>query len=167
MGKPKANIEKLNKDLQKLYELLCEVKSNTPDMELSNEWDDVFGGVDDLIDYMDDVSGTSDGFVPSLNDVEIIFEAAGTSEDLDVLYDNLDNEYPMFKNDVERETAEEKNNVDDKMNKYFKCHFYGVWIGDTDDLIRLTHHAEALYKDTGMEYVHVEVCLNGEWYGRG
>ena len=45
MGKPKANIEKLNKDLQKLYELLCEVKSNTPDMELSNEWDDVFSEV--------------------------------------------------------------------------------------------------------------------------
>lgn len=165
MGKTETNIEKLNKDLQKLYELLCEVKSNAPDMDLSDEWDDVFGGVEDLIDYMDD-AGTEDGFVPSINEAEIIFEAVGTSEDLDDLYNNLDNEYPEFKNDFEREELEEKNNDDDKMTKCFKCHFYGIWLGDTDELIRLTHHAEGLYDQTGMEYVHVEVCLNGKWYGR-
>ena len=33
-------------------------------------------------------------------------------------------------------------------------------------LIRLTHHAEELYEGTGLEYVHVEVCINGRWHGR-
>lgn len=36
----------------------------------------------------------------------------------------------------------------------------------TDDLIRLTHHAEGIYDVTGAEYVHVEVCIDGKWYGK-
>ena len=100
------------------------------------------------------------------NRAEIVFEAIGTFDDLHDLYDNLDNEYPEFINDFTKEKLEVKNNDDDKMNKYFKCHFYGIWLGDTDDLIRLTHHAEGLYNNTQMEHVHVEVYLNGKWYGR-
>ena len=36
----------------------------------------------------------------------------------------------------------------------------------TEDLIRLTHHAEGIYDETGAEYVHVEVCVDGKWYGK-
>ena len=35
----------------------------------------------------------------------------------------------------------------------------------TNELIRLTHHAEAIYEDSKFEYVHVEVCVNGHWFG--
>ncbi len=164
MNKTGANIKKLNKDLRKLYKLLWEIKSNKPDIEL-DQWENVFGGVEDLIDCMDDACETEE-FVPLINEAEIIFEADGTSKDLTDLYNNLDNEYPEFKNDSTRERLKEKKNDDTKMTKHFKCHFYGVWIGDTDEFIRLTHHAEGLYDDTGMEHVHVEVCLNGKWYGR-
>lgn len=49
-----------------------------------------------------------------------------------------------------------------------------IWAGktdelsdeDRDDLIRLTHHAEALYEDSNIEHTHVEVCIDGKWYGR-
>lgn len=49
-----------------------------------------------------------------------------------------------------------------------------VWAGkadelseeDVDHLLRLTHHAEALYEDSNIEYTHVEVCIDGVWYGR-
>ena len=32
---------------------------------------------------------------------------------------------------------------------------------DVDKLIRLTHHAEGIYRDTSAEQVHVEVCIDG------
>ena len=47
-----------------------------------------------------------------------------------------------------------------------------TWSGDlpnntnVDELIRLTHHAEGIYFDTSAEFVHVEVCINGKWYGK-
>ena len=58
----------------------------------------------------------------------------------------------------------------------FSGEFTLLWSGDFDEndldeddidtLIRLTHHAEGFYEDTDAEYVHVEVCINGTWYGR-
>ena len=150
----------LNKKLQKLYELTKEIKTIAPNMELRDEWEDVFSCVNDMKTYLDDVVD-DDGKIPEIYVVEIIFEAVGTENDLSKMYENLNNEYTEFMNDVNREEYKY-----DKKNKEHHCHFYGLWIGDVNECVRLTHHAEGLYENTKFEFVHVEVCVDGEWYGR-
>lgn len=90
---------------------------------------------------------------------EIVFEAQGREDDLSQMYCNLDNEYPEFLNDDIKEKYSKKGNI-------HSCHFYGLWKGQKDELVRLTHHAEGLYEDTDFEFVHVEVRCDGTWYGK-
>ena len=81
------------------------------------------------------------------------------------LSDNFLESYPEFRNYI----------------RYHSCKpcIYGtnlawyLWIPENcfdeatkNSIIRLTRHAEGIYEGTGAEYVHVEVCINGEWYGR-
>ena len=78
-----------------------------------------------------------------------------------MMYSNLDTYYPEFENDDFREKYH-------KHGRLHHCHFYGI-IKDKSkatELARLTHHAEGLYDETEFENVHVEVRLNGKWYGR-
>ena len=36
---------------------------------------------------------------------------------------------------------------------------------EKESIIKLTHHAECLYENVDVEHIHVEVCIDGEWYG--
>lgn len=97
--------------------------------------------------------------------VEIIFSAYGSEEEVKKMYFNLDNYYPEFQNSCIRE--EYKKEGEGKRFP-FTFHFYGECEDGSKlgNLIRLTHHAERLYKNTKLENVHVEVYANGKWYGR-
>ena len=96
-------------------------------------------------------------------EIRILFQAVGSE---DVMYDVADNfgaNYPEFSEKMEPEICEHNDTND----------FTILWIGDFElskedekELIRLTHHAEGFYEGTDAEYVHVEVCINGTWYGR-
>ena len=99
--------------------------------------------------------------------IKIKFEAVGSTNTVDDIYNNFCEGYPEFSSNMEEE--------DYKYNKKTK-EFMILWSGefeddelsenDMDTLIRLTHHAEGLYECTDAEYVHVEVYVNGKWYGR-
>ena len=92
------------------------------------------------------------------HNIEIIFIGQGNTNDAIEMQENLVSEYPEF-------TISETQKKCDR-NHVYTCHFIGTWVGDTDSVIRLTHHAEPLYNDTKFEYVHVEVCVDGIWHGR-
>ena len=98
--------------------------------------------------------------------IKILFQAVGTVNTVDDVCNNFYENYPKFSTNMEEE--------DYKYNKKTK-EFTLLWAGDFEDdeleeddmdtLIRLTHHAEGFYEMTEAEFVHVEVCVNGEWYG--
>lgn len=153
----------LNKKLQHLYEMLDEIKNIAPNEQLPDEWEDVFNGVNDLLEYFDD-AGTKDGCVPELHEAEIIFSAEGDEDDLNQLYYNIEayyNEFAISSDDVKEKPAE-----DNEGKTLYTVYLKGLWIGDEGELVRLTHHAEGFYENTNFEYVHVEVCIDGEWFGR-
>lgn len=93
--------------------------------------------------------------------IKILFNATtDNQQDVQNFLASLKNNYPELE-DVESEELE-----------YHKGDFHTLvsctmpTTESIDDIIRLTHHAEALYEDTHFEYVHVEVCVDGTWYGR-
>lgn len=99
--------------------------------------------------------------------IKILFEAVGTTDTVDDVCHNFYEQYPEFAAHMEEEDYEYN-----EKTKEFKL----LWVGefkegelddhDMDILIRLTHHAEGFYEETNAEYVHVEVCVDGKWYGR-
>lgn len=102
-----------------------------------------------------------------MKEIKIKFEAVGSVDTVDDVCSNFYQNYPKFAAHMEEE--------DYKYNKKTKD-FMLLWVGefqddeldeyDMDTLIRLTHHAEGFYDDTDAEYVHVEACVDGKWYGR-
>lgn len=81
--------------------------------------------------------------------IKIAMNCMINKENIGVIFDNFSQSYPEM--DVEES---------------FYCKitdgFRFVWIGkikeeDRDAFMRLTHHAEGIYEDTGAEYVHVDV----------
>ena len=99
--------------------------------------------------------------------ITIVFEAKYHKlDDIDDVCNNFCVGYP------ELSSVMEEIDFVKKKGKQFKI----VWEGDfneeeledvdLDEVIRLIHHAEGLYEDTKVEYVHVEVCIDGTWYGR-
>lgn len=108
--------------------------------------------------------------------VKILFEANGSVQSVDNVCCNFRQHYPEF--------AAEMEEVGYKYNKRTKD-FKLLWVGEFDDdflnqqnehsllgytnrdvLVRLTHHAEGFYDQTGANGVHVEVYVNGKWHGR-
>lgn len=72
--------------------------------------------------------------------------------------ENFEESYPEF--DIKHIVTDIDPNYD------VAIAFYGEIDEDhVNDIIRLTHHAEAIYEDTSFEYVHVEVCIGDERYG--
>ena len=97
--------------------------------------------------------------------IKILVEAyCPTIEDVDELSNRFWKNYSYF---ADFEEVEYEYNKETGMVRF-------VWAGkadelseeDVDHLLRLTHHAEALYEDSNIEYTHVEVCIDGVWYGR-
>lgn len=99
--------------------------------------------------------------------ITIVFEAKYHKlDDIDDVCNNFYENYPHLAANM-KEIGFEK-----QKGKYFKI----IWEGefedgdleesDVDEVIRLTHHAEGFYDDTNVEYVHVEVCIDGTWYGK-
>ena len=99
----------------------------------------------------------------------VLFQAVGDSETMNRVLENFDSDDLFFDGVIEKISREEENN---KISEEFKILWYRYFDRDilTDDLVdqfvRLTHHAECLYEDTNAEYVHVEVEIDGKWYGR-
>lgn len=102
-----------------------------------------------------------------MKNIKILFEAVGTRETVDDIYNNFCENYPEFSVNM----TEEEYDFNEETGQ-----FKVLWEGDFEDnelddddmyeLVRLTHHAEGFYEDTDAEYVHVEVCIDGKWYGR-
>lgn len=102
-----------------------------------------------------------------MKEIKIKFEAVGSINTVDAICNNFYENYPVFSSNMEEE--------DYNYNKKTK-EFMILWSGEFEDcefnndnmneLIRLTHHAEGFYECTDAEYVHVEVCVDGKWYGR-
>ena len=108
--------------------------------------------------------------------VKILFEAHGSTQAVDNVCCNFHQHYPEF--------AAEMEEVDYKYSKRTK-NFMLLWEGDfteeflneqnswslvgytnRDVLLRLTHHAEGFYDETGATGVHVEVYVDEKWHGR-
>lgn len=99
--------------------------------------------------------------------VKIKFEAYGSVDTVDEVCNNFYEQYPEFSSNMEEEDYVYR----DETNEFML-----LWSGefedgeldedDMDTLIRLTHHAEGFYELTEAECVHVEVCVDGKWYGR-
>lgn len=147
-----------NEKLSQLYHLLCEMQKIAPNEQLTEPWEDVFAGINDTKTYLDAVKGNNE--LPTVYNVEIIFEAEGSREDLYQLYDNLE-QYPEFIRDDSKEQCSY-----DVSTKNLQIKFFGIWLGDIEDCIKLTHHAEGLYENTDFQFIHVEVCVDGKWHGR-
>ena len=99
-----------------------------------------------------------------MKEIKIKFEAVGTVNTVDDICNNFYENYPEFAANMEEEEYEYN-----KKTKEFMLLWVGEFDPDEDDmntLIRLTHHAEGFYEDTDAEYVHVEVCVDGKWYGQ-
>lgn len=146
----------LNKKLQELHELVTEI-NNIVDLDLEVDDDNIFSLFDEIANLRNCFNEV--GHIPDIHAAEIIFEAYGSKDDLNQMYHNLDNEYPEFMNDFSKEKYSKNKN-------HHRSHFFGLWKGDYDELLRLTHHAEGLYENTNFENVHVEVCCDGKWYGK-
>lgn len=99
-------------------------------------------------------------------ELKILFMANGDLDGVNAVRDNFYQNYPEFAYNME-----ESHTYDGKTKD-----FQLLWTGnftenelsesDMEGFCRLTHHAEGLYEDTNVEYVHVEVCVNGTWFGR-
>lgn len=90
----------------------------------------------------------------------LIFKADGDS--IDKALTNIRENYPEFIMSNKIVT-----DIDSEYDVSFAV--YGQIEDDENtihEMARLTHHAEGIYEDTEFEYVHVEVCIDGEWYGR-
>lgn len=91
--------------------------------------------------------------------IKFLFHGYTTSnDDISQLYSNLYTEYNEYK------MKEEKYSWEDG-------ELLILWVGtvekekfDEEEFIRLTHHAEGLYSNTGIQHVHVEVCIEDKWY---
>lgn len=95
-----------------------------------------------------------------MKNVKIIMWCFLNKEDIEKIFDNFSDSYP----EVEMEESYYDQSLEDGTLEF-------TWEGiigekSVDDIIRLTHHAEGIYEDTSAEYVHVEVCIDGKWYGR-
>lgn len=102
-----------------------------------------------------------------MTDVKIKFEAFGTPDTVDTVCQNFSENYPEFSCSMSKTDYSY-----DKKTKEFML----LWEGPFDDeklneddintLIRLTHHGEGFYDMTDAEFVHIEVYINGKWYGK-
>ena len=153
-------MNKLNTRLNELYTLVNELMDMCPKEDcLTDDWNDVFNDIQNLKTSLNMVT-TDDNSLEKLSEVEIVFEAVKTAEtNIEMFYENLNN----YRNLMVKNTTSVYSDFDDNT---VRIYIDGIWIGDMDKCIRLTHHAEDLYENTGFEYVHVEVCINGEWYGK-
>lgn len=149
------DIKSINEKMQQLYEAASFLNEYDPG-DLPKAYKPVFGKVSDIT-YDLEKAGTEDGIVPELHEAQIVFQAKGDEDDVSDVASAMISQYAEF---------EGKANIEVKDDGNFEIKFDGLWLGETDDLIRMTHHAEALYEGTDCEYVHVEVCADGEWYGR-
>lgn len=93
--------------------------------------------------------------------IVIEFSAYGTKRDICDVKENLVSNYTEFSGGPAKEAIRRY----DSHSEIF-IRFVGTWDGDVEDAVKLTHHAEALYENTSCEYVHVEVQLDDQWYGR-
>lgn len=144
-------LRNLRKDVKKIKEKVDDYFS---EYSVNDEYFELFNAIKELNSAFEDIDVEEE-----IHTVEIIFEANGSNEDLRTMYSNLDEYYTEFTNDNSKEEYVKKDGR-------HHCHFYGTWVGNIDECRRFTHHAEGLYENTGLEHVHVEVCIDGEWFGR-
>lgn len=152
----------LQEKLQKLHDITMEVNELMPPEEkCPHKWLEFFSECANLRDAFFDL-GTEDSIVPDFSEVvavEIILSCFIANCDIPAILDNFADNYPEI--NVDENSYE--NNGD--MIKF-------TWTGsidaaeDAEVLIRLTHHAEGIYDGTSAEHVHVEVSINGVWYGQ-
>lgn len=100
--------------------------------------------------------------------IKIVFEAKARSiDDITDLRNNFNENYPEFARNM-NECENEYTYKDGMVHIAWEGNFDKTFCNkdNINELIRLTHHAEGLYEDTDLEYVHVEVFVDGVWYGR-
>lgn len=106
---------------------------------------------------------------------KLFMQFTGTTNDIEDFYDILRDEYSEFDYEETKykeeligirtyeDTDYEDEDLEDDDILDVSIMFEGIWSGDIDDFIRLTHHADAFYD--AVSDIHCEVCVNDEWYG--
>lgn len=162
-GWSKIMNNEFNTKMQQLYELLCDINATAPSKNLNTAYENLFSSVNDCIEQFNNI-GTEDSIVPELHDVEIIVTTEGSEDDYNQMLDNMNTKYTEFMQNKECYTVSKTPTDNDKLD--ITAHFYGLWSGDRTYCARLTRHAEGFYENTKLEYVHVEVCIDGKWFGK-
>lgn len=83
--------------------------------------------------------------------IKIVMSCMLDKENIGVVFDNFGENYPEM-------------DVDESFYYNITDGFRFVWIGEIEEddrnaFMRLTHHAEGIFEDTGAEYVHVDVYI--------
>ena len=90
--------------------------------------------------------------------IKIVMTCQLPDSEVEIVFRNMAEGYPEYSVSGKYEKEQ------DGMQRFEWDGVLLEW-GSEDEFIRLTHHAEGLYENTSAEYVHVEVCLDGKWYG--
>lgn len=103
---------------------------------------------------------------PTMKKCKIIMTCKIKEDDIEEIFNHFIENYPEVEL-VEDENSPYNPGIYEKLdNGFMKFEWNGtVKDGGEDEIIRLTHHAEGIYGETSAEYVHVEVCIDGKWYG--
>lgn len=95
--------------------------------------------------------------------IQILFNANTPNyDDADLWRSSLEENYPELENVEEKEYKYNEKSGD--FHTLVSCTMPTT--ENINDIICLTHHAEALYECTDFENVHIEVCVDGVWHGR-
>ena len=116
-------------------------------------------GVDNLIKYLDSVKDLD----------EVIIDYSGYSPDLEEItkaVKNFEEGYPEYAKYMHNSII--KRELTGMFLVRFEGFFPKGYLTEEKviELKRLTHHAEGLYEDTELEYSHVEVFVDGIWFGK-
>ena len=102
--------------------------------------------------------------------IKMYVSGEGSNDDIDDMANNF-YEYYTLSNYMEETDYKEKRikNRRKSFNVIYEGEIQPSDINDFDNtinnFIKMTHHAEGLYENTNLEYIHVEICIDDKWYG--
>ena len=104
------------------------------------------------------------GFIENIEEgqpVKLYLSGEGSREDIETLFSNL---YDYEFDEIDDELEYEEKEISEDYYK-FRSLREGIWGGEPDKFLNLTHHAEGLYENTGICNFHCEVYAEGKWHG--
>lgn len=122
------------------------------DEDMVNEY-----GTENIKNYMKQIEKVS----------EVIIKYNGVSpnsEEIEKMKDNFVENYSEFADFMYASST--AIDMFGNFEVVWKGFFINLSNNDVNELQRLTHHAEGFYEGTEVEYTHIEVFIDGKWYGK-